>query len=57
MTEWLTWEHLYSNECAVKLVALVWFNLEKKMSKEVGNEVFVVSSNNEIQVPSKNTKF
>ena len=61
--EWLesiTCYHGCTNELSlpyvVKFVALVWFNVTKTMSKEVDNNVFVVSSNNETQVSSKNTK-
>ena len=49
--ESITWEHICSNEISLpyvlKFVALVWFNAEKTMSKEVHNDVFVVSANNE----------
>ena len=61
--EWLqsiAWEHECSNEISLlyvlKCVALVWFNAEKTISKEVDNDVFLVSSNNKSQVHSKNTK-
>ena len=61
--EWLqsiTWEHECSNEISLlyvlKCIALVWFNTEKTMSKEVDNHVFLVSSDNKSQVHSKSTK-
>ena len=43
--------------CVVKFVTLVDLMLEKTMSKELDNTVFVASNNNESQIPSKNTKF
>ena len=61
--EWLeptTCKHVCLDEislpCVVKWFALVWFDARKNDVKRSDNNVFVVSSNNECQVSSKNAK-
>ena len=56
--DWLqsiTWGIFRS--CVVTFVFQLDLMQEKTMPKEVDNNAFVVSNNNESQVPSKNTKF